>query len=47
MIARITSFAILVLLLASYASSPATSGTVHPNMAVACCDGDPSGPPGH
>jgi hypothetical protein len=43
MIARITVFAILVLSLAAYASSPAaSSSSVHTNSIV-CCDGDPIG----
>jgi hypothetical protein len=41
MIARITSFAILVLLLASYASSPAAKTTSQVQSNVVCCDGDP------
>ena len=40
MIARLTIFAILLLSLASYATSPAKTSGIHANN-VACCDGDP------
>jgi hypothetical protein len=40
MLTRITVFVILVLSLATYASSPAGK-TAKANSAVACCDGDP------
>jgi len=39
MIARFTIFAILVLSLATYASSPV--GHANTQAAVMCCDGDP------
>jgi hypothetical protein len=43
MIARLTVFAILVLSLATYASSPAVHAT--PQNLVMCCDGDPGNVP--
>jgi hypothetical protein len=45
MIARITAFAILVLALASYASSPAATPSAN-SAHAACCDGDPATPAG-
>jgi hypothetical protein len=43
MIAKFTIFAILVLSLATYASSPASHATAQ--NAVMCCDGDPGDVP--
>jgi hypothetical protein len=43
MIARVTIFAILVLSVATYASSPAGNTSTHPQSNVMCCDGDPIG----
>ena len=40
MIARITIYVILMLALATYATSPAGNTHQHANE-VACCDGDP------
>jgi hypothetical protein len=44
MIARITVLAVLVLSLAAYATTPASSSTgAQPN--IRCCDGDPGNNP--
>ena len=43
MMAKIMVLAILALSLATYASSPVTGAS--PMSKVACCDGDPGGPP--
>jgi hypothetical protein len=45
MIARITIFAILVLTLATYASSPAATSSAQGTSSAMCCDGDPGTPP--
>jgi len=47
MTARITVFALLVLGLATYASTPAANTTTQAHNTVVCCDGDPGTPIGH
>jgi hypothetical protein len=42
MITRVTLFVLLVLSLATYASSPAATGAAKANNTVVCCDGDPT-----
>jgi hypothetical protein len=44
MTTRVTLFILLVLSLATYASSPAAKGSAHANSIIVCCDGDPNLP---